>query len=102
MKKSIFPPVHKHEVPHDKLKKYKKNLKVKGKRYKKHAPVETFDSEQVIKLLSKKSVVRLGVVQGADEKGQRVSMLAAFNSSGTMVGKGLQVGDPCPPPDCDE
>lgn len=102
MKKSIFPPVHKHEVSHDHFKKYKKNLNVKGKRFKKHALIETFDSEQVIKLLSKKSVVRIGVVQGADEKGQRVSMLVAYNSAGTMVGKGLQVGDPCPPPKCGE
>ena len=102
MRKSIFPPTHKHEVSHEHLKKYKNNLKRKGKRFKKHSPIETFDSEQVMKLLNKKSVVRLGVVQGADEKGQKVSMLVAFNSAGTMVGKGLQVGDPCPPPKCGE
>ena len=102
MKKSIFPQAHNHEITHDHLKKYKANLKTKGKRFKKHSNVETFDSEQVIKLLSKKSVVRLGVVQGADDKGQKVSMLVAYNTSGTMVGKGLQIGDPCPPPKCDE
>ena len=55
---------------------------------------------QKILLLSKKSVVRLGVVQGADPKGQRVSMLVAYNSQGKMVGKALQTADPCPPPPC--
>lgn len=99
--KNIFPKAHKHQVEHEQLKKYQKNLKIKGKRFKKHAPVETFDSDQVLRLLSKKSVVRLGVVQGADENGQKVSMLVAFDSSGKIVGKGLQTGDPCPPPPCE-
>lgn len=98
--KSIFPEPHNHQVSDEEFNKYRKNLKQKGKRYKAHAPIETFDSEQVIKLLSKKSVVRLGVVQGACEKGQRVSMLTAYNASGKMVGKGLQAGNPCPPPKC--
>ncbi|MCB0752518.1 MAG: hypothetical protein KDC52_13690, partial [Ignavibacteriae bacterium] len=71
------------------------------KRYKAHSPIETFDSEQVIKLLSSKSVVRLGVMQGADENGQKISMLVAYNSRGVIVGKGLQTGDPCPPPKCE-
>lgn len=102
MKKSIFPPTHNHEISHEHLKKYKANLNTKGSRFKKHAAVETFDSEQVIKLLSKKSVVRLGVVQGADDKGQKVSMLVAYNSNAKIVGKGLQIGDPCPPPPCSE
>ena len=100
MKKSVFSKPHKHEVEKADLKKYHNNLNKKGKRYKAHAPVETFDSKQVIKLLSKKSVVRLGVVQGADDNGQKVSLLVAYNSYGKMVGKGLQTGDPCPPPPC--
>lgn len=102
MKKSIFPKPHNHKIELAKLKRYRKNLKQKAKRFKAHAPIETFDSEQVLKLLSKKSVVRLGVVQGADKKRQKISMLVAFNSSGKIVGKGLQTGDPCPPPKCDE
>lgn len=100
MPKNIFPKPHKHQIEHDQLKKYHSNLNKKGKRFKKHSPVETFDSEQVIKLLSKKSVVRLGIVQGADKKGKKISMLVAFNSKGKIVGKGLQTGDPCPPPPC--
>jgi hypothetical protein len=47
-----------------------------------------------------KSAVRLGVVQGADEKGQKISMLIAYNKDGKQVGKALQTGDPCPPPPC--
>ena len=101
MQKSVFPKAHKHEVEKEDLRKYQKNLKRKGKRFKAHAPIETFDSRQVLKLLSKKSVVRLGVVQGADTKGQRVSMLVAYNSRGKMVGKALQTADPCPPPPCE-
>ena len=102
MKGSIFPKPHKHQIEHDQLKKYRSNLNQKGKRFKSHSPIETFDVEQVKELLFKKSVVRLGVVQGADEKGQKISMLVAYNESGTIVGKGLQTGDPCPPPKCDE
>ena len=102
MKKSIFPKIHKHQIEHTKLKKYRSNLKKKGKKFKAHAPIETFDSEQVTKLISRKSVARLGVVQGADKKGQRISMLVAYNASGKIVGKALQTGDPCPPPKCDE
>lgn len=100
MQKNIFPKAHKHEVEKDDFKKYHSNLKKKGKRFKSHAPVETFDSKQVLKLLSKKSVVRLGIVQGVDSNGQKVSMLAAYNAKGKMIGKGLQTGDPCPPPPC--
>lgn len=100
MKKEIFPKAHKHQIEKDQMKKYHSNLKKKGKKFKAHSPIETFDSKQVIKLLSKKSVVRLGVVQGADKKGQRISMLTAYNSKGKIVGKALQTGDPCPPPPC--
>ena len=100
MKKSIFPKPHKHQIENSELKKYHSNLKKKGKKFKNHHPIETFDKEQVIKLLSKKSVERLGVVQGADKKGQKISMLVAYNSRGKIVGKGLQTGDPCPPPPC--
>ncbi|PID62391.1 MAG: hypothetical protein CR986_01785 [Ignavibacteriae bacterium] len=99
-KKSIFPKPHNHQVDEEQFTKYKKNLLQKGKRFKAHAPIETFDSRQVLKLLSKKSVVRLGVVQGANEEGQKISMLTAYNSYGKMVGKALQTGDPCPPPKC--
>jgi len=101
MKKSVFKEPHNHKVDSKKFEKYKKNLKQKGKRFKKHHNVETFDVKQVLELLSKKSVVRLGVVQGVDENNQKISMLAAYNISGTMVGKGLQTGDPCPPPKCE-
>jgi len=101
MKKTVFPEVHKHQITHEQFEKYRARLKEKGKRFKANAPIETFDSEQVIKLLSKKSVVRLGVVQGANSKGQRISMLVAFNSKGKMVGKALQIGDLCPPPKCE-
>ena len=100
MQKEVFSKPHKHQVEKEELKQYHSNLKKKGKRFKSHAPIETFDSKQVLKMLSKKSVVRLGIVQGADNKGQRVSMLVAYNSRGKMVGKGLQTGDPCPPPPC--
>lgn len=102
MKKSIFPKTHNHKIDNCKLEKYKSNLNQKRKRFKAHAPIETFDSKQVVKLLSKKSVVRLGVVQGADKKGKKISMLVAYNSRGKMIGKGLQTGDPCPPPKCGE
>jgi len=102
MKKTIFPKAHKHKIEHAQLIKYRTNLKKKGKKFKAHAPIETFDSEQVIKLISRKSVVRLGVVQGANKKGKKISMLVAYNTSGKIVGKGLQTGDPCPPPPCDE
>jgi hypothetical protein len=101
MQKSIFPEPHNHQIDIKQFEKYRAKLKKKGKRFKSHAPIETFDSKQVIKLLSKKSVVRLGVVQGVSVKGQRISMLAAFNSKGKMVGKALQIGDLCPPPKCE-
>lgn len=101
MSKSIFPKVHKHEIDSTKLQKYQKNLKKKGKKFKAHSPVETFDSKQVVKMLSKKSVVRLGVVQGADKTGKKISILVAFNSKGKRIGKGVQTGDPCPPPPCE-
>ena len=52
-------------------------------------------------MLSKKSVVRLGVVQGADKTGKKISILVAFNSKGKRIGKGVQTGDPCPPPPCE-
>ncbi len=100
MSKSIFPAAHKHQIEHTHLKKYKANLNKKGKRFKSHSPIETFDSKQVIKLLSKTSVVRLGVVQGADKTGKKISLLVAYNAKGKIVGKGLQTGDPCPPPPC--
>lgn len=99
--KSIFPETHKHEIEPTQLKKYRSNLKRKGKRFRAHAPVETFDSKQVVKLLSKKSVVRLGVMQGAESNGQRVSILVAYNAKGKVVGKALQTADPCPPPPCE-
>jgi hypothetical protein len=54
----------------------------------------------VLKLLSKKSVVRLGVVQGANKSGRKISILVAYNSQAKVVGKALQVADPCPPPPC--
>jgi hypothetical protein len=101
MIKSIFKEPHNHKIDVEKFEKYKQNLKVKGKRFKSHAPVETFDSKQVLELLSKPSVVRLGIVQGADESGQKISMLVAYNAKGTIVGRGLQTGDPCPPPKCE-
>ena len=100
MQKDVFSKQHKHQVEKEELKQYHSNLKKKGKRLKAHAPIETFDSKQVLKMLSKKSVVRLGVVQGADDNGRKVSMLVAYNSRGKIVGKGLQTGDPCPPPPC--
>jgi uncharacterized protein YpmB len=100
MKKSIFPKTHKHKIEPEQLKKYQSNLKRKGKKLKTNAPIETFDSKQVINLISRKSVVKLGVVQGADKKGQKISMLVAYNRSGKIVGKALQTGDPCPPPKC--
>lgn len=102
MVKDIFPKPHKHEIDHNKFSKYKKNLRQKGKRFKAHHNIETFDSKQVLKLLSKKSVTRLGIVQGVSDDGQRVSILAAYNSAGKMVGKAMQVADPCPPPKCSE
>ena len=101
MKKSVFKEPHNHKVKTEQFEKYRRNLKQKGKRFKAHHSIETFDTKQVLELLSKKSVVRLGVVQGVDENGQKISMLAAYNTSGTMVGKGLQTGDPCPPPKCE-
>ncbi len=101
MKESVFKEVHKHKIENDQFDKYRMNLKAKGKRFKNHFPIETFDVEQVLEMISKKSVVRLGVVQGVDENGQKISMLAAYNSNGVMVGKGLQTGDPCPPPKCE-
>lgn len=101
MKKETFPKPHKHQIDTAQLKKYRSNLKKKGKRFKAHAKVETFDSKQVLKLLSKKSVVRFGVIQGADKKGQKISILAAFNDKGKIIGKPLQTGDPCPPPKCE-
>ncbi len=101
MKKTVFPDVHNHQIAHEQFEKYRARLKEKGKRFKKNAPIETFDSEQVIKLLSKKSVVRLGVVQGVNSNGQRISMLVAFNAKGKKVGKALQIGDLCPPPKCE-
>ncbi len=100
MSKSIFPAAHKHQIEHTQVRKYMTNLAKKGKRFKSHSPIETFDSEQVIKLLSKKSVSRLGIVQGADDSGKKISILVAFNAKGKIVGKGLQIGDPCPPPPC--
>ena len=100
MAKSVFLKAHKHEITKTQLKKYQANLKKKVRK-KAHAPIETFDSKQVIKLLSKKSVVRLGVVQGANKKGKKISMLVAFNAKGNRVGKGIQTGDPCPPPPCE-
>ncbi len=101
MSKSIFPEAHNHQIDIKQFEKYRGRLKKKGKRFKPHAPIETFDSKQVLKLLSKKSVVRLGVVQGVNSKGQRISMLAAFNSKGKMIGKPMQIGDLCPPPKCE-
>ena len=101
MAKSVFPEPHNHQIDIKKFEKYRARLKKKGKRFKPHASIETFDSKQVIKLLLKKTVVRLGVVQGVNAKGQRISMLAAFNSKGKMVGKALQIGDLCPPPKCE-
>ncbi len=100
MKKSIFSEPHNHKIGKADFIKYTKNLKQKGKRFKAHAPIETFDAKQVMELLSKKSVVRLGVVQGADDKGKRISILVAYNARGKMVGKALQTADPCPPPPC--
>ncbi|MCB0732752.1 MAG: hypothetical protein KDC88_17145 [Ignavibacteriae bacterium] len=102
MIKDIFPKPHKHEIEKDKLKQYKSNLNKKGKRFKSHHSIETFDSKQVLKMLSKKSVTRLGVVQGADDAGQRISILVAYNSAGNIVGKALQTADPCPPPPCED
>lgn len=102
MKKSVFPKEHNHRIDNDKLDKYKNNLKQRGKRFKAHAPIETFDIKQVRDLVSMKSIVRLGVVQGADDKGKRVSILVGFNAQGKTVGKALQTADPCPPPPCDE
>ena len=101
MSKSVFPKAHKHEIKNTQLKKYQANLKKKDKKLKAHSPIETFDSQQVVKMLSKKSVVRLGVVQGADKTGKMISMLVAFNAKGKRVGKGVQTGDPCPPPPCE-
>lgn len=100
MKKSVFPKVHNHKIDTEKFSKYRKNLKKKGKKFKTHSPVETFDAEQVLKLVSKKSVVRLGVVQGANTKGQRISILVGYNSQAKIVGRALQIADPCPPPPC--
>lgn len=102
MKKSIFPEIHNHKIENDKFLKYRKNLQRRGKRFKAHSPVETFDINQVRELVSKKSVVRLGVVQGADESGKRISILVAYNSQGKTIGKALQTADPCPPPPCKE
>lgn len=102
MKKSVFPKVHNHKIDSEKFSKYRKNLKKKGKKFKTHSPVETFDAQQVLKLLSKKSVVRLGVVQGANKSGQKISILVAYNSKAKIVGKALQVADICPPPPCKE
>ncbi len=101
MKKSIFAKPHNHKIEKADFIKYTNNLKQKGKRFKSHSPIETFDAKQVMELLSKKSVVRLGVVQGADEKGKRISILVGFNAQGKMVGKALQTADPCPPPPCE-
>lgn len=101
MKKSVFPKVHNHKIDVEKFSKYRKNLRKKGKKFKAHSSVETFDAQQVLKLLSKKSVVRLGVVQGASTKGQKISILVAYNSQAKIVGKALQVADPCPPPPCE-
>ena len=81
MAKSVFPKAHKHEITKAQLKEYQSNLKKKGRK-KAHSPIETFDSKQVIKMLSKKSVVRLGVVQGADKEGKKISILVAFNEQG--------------------
>ncbi len=102
MKKSVFPKPHNHKIEHAVLKKYIANLNQKGKRFKRHSPVETFDADQVRALLSKKTITRLGVVQGADDKGKRVSILVGYNSQGKIVGKALQTADPCPPPPCKE
>ncbi len=102
MKKSIFPETHNHKIDNNKLIRYRKNLNKKGKRFKAHSPVETFDVKQVLDLISKKSVVRLGIVQGADDNGKRISILVAYNSQGKTVGKALQTADPCPPPPCKE
>jgi len=101
MKKSVFPKVHNHRIDTKKFSKYRKNLRTKGKKFKAHSPVETFDAQQVLKLLSKKNVVRLGVVQGASTKGQRISILVGYNSEAKIVGKALQIADPCPPPPCE-
>ncbi|MBK8944508.1 MAG: hypothetical protein IPM32_04465 [Ignavibacteriae bacterium] len=101
MQKSVFAEVHNHKIENEQFEKYRKNSREKGKRFKNHFPIETFDVKQVLDLVSKSSVVRLGIVQGVDDKGQKISMLAAYNSKGVMVGKGLQTGDPCPPPKCE-
>lgn len=101
MRKSIFPNAHNHKINDKQFLTYRKNLAQKGKRLKANHLLETFDAKQVIELLSKKSVVRLGVVQGADENGQRVSILVAYNSQAKIVGKPLQTADPCPPPPCE-
>ena len=100
MKKSIFPKAHNHKIDKKVFEKYVSNLKKKGRRFKRHSPVETFDADQVRELLSKKTVVRLGVVQGADENNKRISILVGYNSQGKIVGKALQTADPCPPPPC--
>lgn len=101
MRKSLFLNTHNHKIDNEQFVTYRKNLTQKGKRFKAHHEVETFDAKQVIELLSKQSVVRLGVVQGADENGQRISILAAYNSQAKIVGKPLQTADPCPPPPCE-
>ena len=100
MRKSIFPTAHNHKIDNEQFLTYRKNLVQKGKRLKANHQVETFDAKQVIELLSKQSVVRLGVVQGADENGQRISILVAYNSQVKIVGKPLQTANPCPPPPC--
>ncbi len=102
MKKSIFAKPHNHKIDKTDFEKYLKNTKQKGRRLKPHHPVETFDAKQVIDMLSKKSVVRLGVVQGADDNGRRISILVGYNSNGKIVGKALQTADPCPPPPCEQ
>ena len=100
MKKSVFAKTHNHKIDAKEFKKYRKNLIKKGKKFKSHSPVETFDAKQVLQLLSKKSVVRLGVVQGVNNKGKRISILVGYNSQAKVVSKALQTADPCPPPPC--
>lgn len=102
MRRSIFPEPHKHEIDDKKLLKYRRNLKNKKLKILPIPPIETFDSRQVLRMLAKKSVVRLGVIQGAHDDGTRCSILVAYNAYGRKVGKALQLANPCPPPSCDE
>lgn len=100
MSKSVFPKIHNHKITNKKLNEYRQNLTQKEITFKPHHPVETFDAKQVLSLLSLEKVERLGIVQGADEKGQRLSILVAYDSQANIVGNALQTADPCPPPPC--